>query len=295
MFITPMFASPMPKPTDRKQLIFGPGRWSGEIKYDGMRLVSEISDKERPSLFVQKGIKAWSRYGNEQVLPTHLLQSMERLPDGVYDGELIVPGQRTSGDVGKIGSKELANIDRLVYVIFDIIHLEEVDFTDVPRRLRRQVLETTILPALSSSLWLAPSYPVDTWEDACKLYAMARERNEEGIILKLNDGSYEVGKRSKSFVKMKDKKSAVLTVVAWQESRGEKVYRGKYATAVIKDSEGFTTTVKTKNDATLEALEREAQRTGSGPYIGRSLRIEYQERTPDGSYRHPRWDRWEDE
>ena len=32
----------------------------------------------------------------------------------------------------------------------------------------------------------------------------------------------------------------------------------------------------------------------SDPAIGRKLRVDYQEVTPDG-YRHPRWDRWEDE
>lgn len=287
MFISPMLARPLPK-----NFTIQRGEYAGEEKFDGHRLISEVSDGLQPSLFVKKGITAWSRYGNERTLPTHILEVLQYFPNAVLDGELIVPGNRS------YGVTEIDNSPDLVYMIFDLIHLENEDYTDLDYDTRR--------------FCLSGHWPIEVSQDSgpvrraesrilnslIDVYAYRDEvwaRGGEGLILKKRSGTYQVGKRSKYFIKIKDKKSAVLTVIAWAESRGQIDYRGKYATAVIRDDEGFTTTVKTKNNEELRKLEAEALRTGKDPFIGRKLRIEYQERTPDGSYRHPRWDRWEDE
>lgn len=285
MFISPMLARPLPPEFPFKMKA---GEWAAEIKYDGHRLIAEISDGLQPSLFVNKGVHAWSRYGLERALPTHLLEAMVNLPNGLFDGELIVPGKRS------FGVTELGNSRDLVYVIFDVLQFEGDDLTICSYKQRREILEA-LTHCFGSSVWIAPKFPVYNWNDVIHLRDTAWEQGQEGLILKRLDGVYEIGKRSKNLIKIKDKQSKVLTVIAWAESRGEIDYRGKWATAIIRDEEGFTTTVKTKNNVELAKLETEYQRTGSPPFLGRALRIEFQERTPDGSYRHPRWDRWENE
>jgi bifunctional non-homologous end joining protein LigD len=287
MFVTPMFASPLPK---QHNLIISPDEWWAEEKYDGIRIISEVSEKGA-SLFVKKGVMAWSRYGNIHELPTHIKEKMSLLPDGVYDGELLVPGLRS------YGSARLENSRHLRYFIFDLISLDGNDFTVVDYASRRQTLRDifdTCLPG-GGFVELARSTRIKSWEHVLELRDEIWDRDGEGLILKRANSLYIPGKRPKTWVKIKQLQSAVLEVVRFEDSRGEKNYRGPCAMTILRDDEGNFTTVKTRNDAICRHLESLVEVGKPHPYIGRKLRIEFQERTPDGSYRHPRWDRWEDE
>jgi bifunctional non-homologous end joining protein LigD len=122
----------------------------------------------------------------------------------------------------------------------------------------------------------------------------------EGVILKRRAARYLPGKRSPDFVKVKKEQSALMTVVGFEKSRGEKIDRGPFATVVLEDARGNRTSVKTVDDDQLEAFSHEwadhllTCKPGGHPAIGRKLWIEYQDWTPKGGYRHPRWDRWEE-
>ena len=107
----------------------------------------------------------------------------------------------------------------------------------------------------------------------------------EGLILKEVSAPYIVGKRSKTWLKIKELRSAVLQITGYNEGT-----MGKHSIIVLEDEEGNETTVKWKNFKELAKIEADPQ-----AYIGRKVRIDFQCRTPDGSYRHPRWDRWENE
>jgi len=77
----------------------------------------------------------------------------------------------------------------------------------------------------------------------------------------------------------------VCTLIGYQAGK-----LGPQATTLLRDEDGNVTTVKWKNMELLSRMNADPQ-----SFIGRKVRIEYQERTPDGNYRHPRWDRFEDE
>jgi len=283
VFVSPMLARPKPD-----NFVMKPGEFCAEEKYDGHRLEVEISDGQQPTLFVQKGVMAWSRYGIERKLPTHLLEAFAELPNSLLDGELVVPGKRS------YGVTELGNGPDLQYVIFDAIRIEEDDYTVLEYDTRRHCLEC-YFGHLKGPITLAPSWPVDSMIDVCRVRDEVWARDGEGLILKRRTGLYQIGKRSKDLIKIKKKQPALMTVVGWIESKGEKNYRGKYATVLLRGDDGVHTTVKTRNDAEIAKAEAEAQRTGQPPFIGRKLWIEYNERTPDHSYREPRWDRWDSE
>jgi len=295
MFISPMLARPRP---DHFALVSG--EWVAEEKYDGHRLIVEVDDGQT-NLFADKKITAWSRYGRERVLPTHILEVLSKYPKGIYDGELLVPGKRS------YGVTELANTADLVYFIFDLLVLENEDITELPYYSRRHLLQQFV-PRNFHAVQLANAILIDSWEQVVKLRDEIWERDGEGLILKHYNAPYQPGKRSKDFIKVKAVRHATLTVTAFLPSKGTKNNRGLFGMVRLMDEEGNVTTVKTKNDAWLAKLEslvedpklvtidqRGTLGIISHPFIGRTLVIEYQERTPDGSYRHPRWDRWEDE
>lgn len=281
-FISPMLAAPMPKKGD---LLIRPDEWRAEVKIDGHRLIVVVSES---------GIAAFSRHGLPRSLPTHLTLAFGALPFGTYDGELHAPGERS------YGVTEIVNSDRLVYTVFDVLECDgpTVGLTYQTRRslLERVHLiyamgrETAFLP-----IQLATSVAVRSLDHVTDLLNDVWRTDGEGLILKRVDAIYTPGKRPKdAWIKRKALRTAVLTVVGFIASRGEKQNRGPYGTVLLRDEAGKTATVKTLNDAELAAFQAE-ERLGSGhPAIGRRLRIEYQEKTPDGMYRHPRWDRWED-
>lgn len=294
-----MLASPMPK-EPHKAPVLTDGAWAAEEKYDGHRLVVEVADARTQSLYGEGNtVTAWSRYGKERLLPNHIIEALQHFPVGIYDGELLAPGKRS------YGVTELVNGAELVYVMFDVLQVTTdgvpTSATDLSYVVRRGWLEEAfkVLGPLYPCIQLAESTVVTSVEQVAQMAEDVWRRDGEGLILKRRLAPYQVGKRSKDFIKIKKLQTAVLTVIGFEAGRGTINYRGEYATVVLRDDAGFTTTVKTRNDAECAAFEHAAQVAASmkrpHPAIGRRLRIEFQERTPDGNYRHPRWDRWENE
>jgi ATP-dependent DNA ligase len=281
-FIEPMYAAPMPKKTP---LNIRPGLYAVEEKFDGHRLIVQM-EKEGFHM-------AWSRNGLTRELPPHLLTALHQLPEGIYDGELLVPGKRS------YGVTEIVNGPDLVYTIFDVVHLMGVSIAHNTYDERRAYLAEMPWTILAPAVKLAPSLYINTEDEMLALLRNVWARDGEGLIIKRRMGRYHSGKRPKEeWIKVKALRSAVMTVVGFVQSKGEIVNRGPYAVVVLRDEEGHETTVKTVNDMELQRFEAEAPvgdfMVAQHPAIGRKLRIEYQERTPDGLYRHPRWDRWED-
>jgi len=278
-----MLASPMPEVFNPR-----PGDWVVETKYDGHRLLVHISRLKDETPVIQ----AWSRNGLTRELPKHLMETLALLPNGVYDGELMVPGKRS------YGVTELANGGELVYTVFDILSLLGRDVAPEPYDQRRKYLEEIFHHKNlkdETAVVLAPSWPVDSMAQIRTMCQMVWDADGEGLIIKRRKAPYVPGKRSKDFIKLKDLRSAVLTIVGFQAGKGTIVDRGDYATVVLRDEAGIETSVKTLNDYELACFERQAKGGKKHPAIGRKLRIEYHEKTPDGNYRHPRWDRWEKE
>jgi len=272
-FIKPMLASPLP-------VGFVPtGGWFAEEKFDGHRLLVEVSS-ERTSLLHDKTVRAWSRDGLDRILPTHVLDAASLLPDGLYDGELFVPGKRSYGVTA------LANAGALRFVMFDVLRVLGQDCTAMPYVQRREAMDLAVRHTQGvPGVVLSESFPVASIEDVTRLAESVWSRDGEGLILKLATSTYAPGKRSKAWVKVKSVRSATLTVTGF--FRGK---LGECSVTALRDEDGNETTVKTKDTKTRELIA-----ANPSEFLGRRLLIEYQERTPDRGYRHGMWDRWEDE
>jgi ATP-dependent DNA ligase len=276
-FVLPQLASPI-RPDD-----LATGQWVAEEKYDGHRICVSVND---PSVGLEgRGtVRAWSRNGIERVLPPHVRTELARLSSGTYDGELYAPGKRS------YGTAALENEAVLELVIFDVTDLLGRDLTCYPDAQRREFLKVIFArPEFADlrAVRLAWRQPISSLAEAEEIAVEVMARDGEGLILKRVDAPYVPGKRARAWMKIKALRTAVLTVVAWREG-----LLGPHSVAVLRDDEGHETTVKSAGGETVGLANVEAnwQR-----YLGRRLRIEYQERTPDGGYRHPRWDRWEDQ
>lgn len=276
-FVKPMLASPLPTGFS----VGSGGPWYAEEKYNGHRLLLEVSS-ERSSLLFPKTVRAWSRDGLDRLLPTHLVEAACLLPDGMYDGELDNPGKACTTVTA------LSQAGRLRFVLFDVLRTLGTDCTGLPYTDRRTALEVVALHAQSANgaITLSGSTLVESTEDVLAQAETVWARGGEGLILKQGHSTY-VNKRSKAWIKIKKRKLATLEVVGFAAGK-----LGPFSRTLLQDADGHTGSVKTAagRRKELEVISVDPQK-----YVGRMLVIEYAERTEDGNYFHCTWDRWEDE
>jgi ATP-dependent DNA ligase len=206
------------------------------------------------------------------------VDSLAQFPVCVLDGELLVPGKRS------YGVTELSNAGDLKFVAFDILEMLGQTTCDVAYIHRRKFLETMFfdknlkdLPGIGLS-W---SKPVSSLEEVRSFCSEVWAQDGEGLILKEKNSFYYPGKRPKNvWIKIKQLQSAVLMITGYEYG-----LLGPYAKVKLVDKDGNTIAVKVRN---TELRNRITANPNS--FLGKALRIEFQERTPDSSYRHPRWD-----
>lgn len=257
-FISPMLASGEPKKN------WDPVGYWMETKYDGHRLIVEVT---------WTGVQAWGRYGIERKLPEKFQALGEYLGPGIYDGELIVPGQQSHNVV------ELTKREDLVFMAFDILQEDGLNMMDAEWEFRRVVLKDNFKPG--GPVQLTDPQLITCRDDVDEAYDKIIREGGEGLILKNPNCEYLPGKRPKDhWIKMKAVRTAVMEILGFAPGRN-----GPFSKAVLEGDDLKRTTVKVLNDALLAEVHQNPQK-----FIGRRLRIEYNERYANGSYRHPRWD-----
>lgn len=276
-----MLAKPLPDNFQPQQ-----GDFCAEEKFDGHRLMVRVSARV---------ISSWSRTGkdSEHKLSPMLQQALKALPDGVYDGELITMAEEGSK------SYDVANLDTFNsrrYVVFDCLeNAQHESITSLQQKERRAYLLKVFEAGINAQyVVLANAWEVYSAAQLEELCNRIWDNFGEGLIVKNRRAPYRPGKRSDAYMKLKECGTAVLTITGFAPSEGEKVNRGPCGITLLRDDEGHDARVKTPDDATCARMEA-GQNGDTNVHVGRRLRIEYHQRTPDGSYRSPRWDRFEDE
>jgi DNA ligase-1 len=162
--------------------------WQAEWKWDGIRA----------QLIRRQGeVQVWSR-GEELV--THQFPEVRRageaLPEGtVLDGEVLAwqddrpePFAVLQTRLGrKTVQGELFDPVNVVFLAFDVLEVEGIDWRARPLMERRRKLEL---------LWpvVSPLVEARTWTELARKKEEARERGVEGLMLKRRDSAYGVGR-----------------------------------------------------------------------------------------------------
>ena len=116
-----------------------PDNWIYEIKFDGYRMLTR-AENGRVRLLTRNG-NDWSSRLPELA---ETLEGME-LPDGWFDGEIIMPGDRVPADFQALqGAFDSARTANIVYYLFDIPYCAGYDLRDVPLLERREVLRRVV-------------------------------------------------------------------------------------------------------------------------------------------------------
>ena len=190
--------------------------WIYEIKFDGYRMLARAEGGR---------IQLVTRNGNDWTprLP-HLAQALESmdLPDGWYDGEIIMPGQRVPADFQALqGAFDSSRTADIVYYLFDIPYCAGCDLREVPLLERRAVLQRVVerkphAKVRFSAVFDAP--PGEVIASACRL-------GLEGVIAKRKNSAY-VLRRSSDWVKLKCGQRQEFVIGGYTDPKGSRTGLG---------------------------------------------------------------------
>jgi bifunctional non-homologous end joining protein LigD len=209
--VKPMMATPAP------QAPIGDG-WAWELKWDGVRAIA----------YVEGGrILLESRNGNDV---THRYPELRKLGEALGARDVVLDGEIVAfDDAGRPSFETLQRrmhvespsaIRRLVgevpvtYIVFDLLWREGRSFLDAPYDERRAEL---IALELNGPSWQTPPNEVG---DGAATIEVSKRFGLEGVVAKRLDSRYELGVRSRAWVKVKNARRQEFVVGGWQPGEG---------------------------------------------------------------------------
>ena len=196
--------------------------WIHEVKHDGYRTVLVLQDGAARA-FTRNGHDWSPRYAP-------ICRAAETLAcrSAVFDGEMVVQDENGVSDFGLLKSAIAHEPERLVFIAFDLIHLDGRDLRGDPLVERRAKLRALIGDGEGC---VAFSEEFDG--DAATLFAAADRMGLEGIVSKKATSRYRSG-RSPSWLKTKCTTESEFVVVGYEREPGRATF------ALLAREEGGT-------------------------------------------------------
>ncbi|QGZ42504.1 bifunctional non-homologous end joining protein LigD [Pseudoduganella flava] len=203
-----------------------PADWIFELKFDGYRLLARVEGGN---------IGLWTRNGNDW---THKLEPLRaaiekmRLPDGWYDGEIVVHDQNGKPNFGLLQQAfDGSRTKNIVYFVFDAPYLDGHDLRDVPLAQRRELLKT-VLDAKGND---TVRFSAELDAPPAEIVAAACRMGLEGIIGKRRDATY-VSRRSGDWIKLKCALRQEFVIGGYTDPQGSRVGIGSLLLGYYDDA-----------------------------------------------------------
>jgi bifunctional non-homologous end joining protein LigD len=276
------------------------GGWLHEVKFDGYRIVAHV-EGGRVRLITRNGHDWTARLGA-------LARQLQALPvkDAILDGELVAleaSGASSFRELQEaLSRKETAG---LVYELFDLVHLDGYDLSDVPLIERKQAL-AQLLQAAGMGAGGTVRYSDHVEGQGPEFFEQACSLGLEGAISKRADAPYRSG-RGKLWLKMKCTQHAEFVVGGYTPPAGARSGFGALLLGAFRDGRleysgrlgtGFSSRQLESLHAQLAALDIAESPFAPSASLPRVrgmhwvqpqlvVEVEYLERTRDGLLRQP--------
>lgn len=304
--LRPMLASPTTQAEQRRlarEVVPG-GPWAVEMKWDGMRVLCATNpDTDRIEVRTRSGADVTAAFPELRAL-------LEAVPvPAVLDGEVVALGPTGAPDFGLLQSR-LGLDDApppgsvpVGLLVFDVLEASGSDLTSLPYDARREALTTVLTPTGGIAISDVVDLP---WDEAL---ATSRELGLEGLVLKRRTSTYQAGRRSRDWRKVKHVEHADVLVVGWSPGEGDRASTLGSLLLAERDGDGlryvgrvgtgFRDAALRRLAATLTADETSMPPLDDVPSdVARDARwvahpvpaeVEHSGRTRTGSLRHPVW------
>ena len=202
--LSPMLATAGPLPTED-------GRWSYEVKWDGVRALVAVEDGR---------VQLRSRAGNDVTGGYPELASVRCGRDVLLDGEVVAFDASGRPDFGLLQgrmhvrgpSAALRAQVPVVLLVFDVLHVGATSLLDATYDERRAVLAELGLEGVQ----VPPAFD----GDGRALLDSTLAQHLEGVVAKRRDSRYEPGRRSDCWVKVKNVRRQSAVVIGWKPGEG---------------------------------------------------------------------------
>jgi len=236
-------------------------------KFDGHRCLIECREGERP--------RAYSRLGNPINTIDHIFDKLVDVPgDVLLDGELYIHGQQLQR-ITSLVKKVQPDNRFLGYRLYDIVD-RALNFE---QRLHSMLClsEHVKFQEGDCNIKLALTSMVKSEQEARDRFRVFREKGFEGAMIRISDRGYEIGKRSKSLLKMKEFHDQEFTVVEIQSSADG------WAILICEVTVGKYFRCSSPGNVTA----KEKILRNSPHYIGRKVTVKFSHWTDEGLPFHP--------
>jgi bifunctional non-homologous end joining protein LigD len=279
-------------------------RWSFEVKWDGVRAIA----------YAQPGrLRLESRNLNEitDAYPEvrGLIENLG-MREAVLDGEIVTFDERGRPSFERLqrrmhvtsptAVRRLMSSHPVVYAIFDLLFLDGHSLMELPYRERREQLESL---ELAGPAWRVPAaHP----GEGTALLAATEAQGLEGVLAKRLDSTYEPGRRSGAWLKIKHTLRQELVIGGWVPGEGRRSERiGALLMGYYRDGKfryagrvgtGFTERSLRELQQRLEGYRRKTSPFAGRPSLPREAvfvepglvaEIEFREWTGEGVMRAP--------
>ncbi len=215
--VQPMLATPVAEPFDRSDWIF-------EMKWDGYRAIAEVREGD-VSLYSRNQISFEKKF-----FP--VVESLRKFGFGaVLDGEIVVVDDQGRPDFQALQHYQGTGSGHLIYYVFDLLYFEGHDLTGLPL-LRRKGLLKKILPSVPN---VRVSDHVE--KDGLLFFKVVKEKGLEGIIAKDANSTYETGRRSRQWLKVKTELTQEAVIAGFTSPGGGRQHFGALVLGVFEGNE----------------------------------------------------------
>jgi bifunctional non-homologous end joining protein LigD len=215
--VKPMLATLVKKPFDHPDWIF-------EVKWDGYRAVAEIREGV-VSLYSRNRISL-----DEKFSP--IADSLQKLGfDAVIDGEIVVVDDLGHPDFQMLQNYRKLKSGHLLYYVFDLLHFQGHDLTGLPLLRRKDILRKVLLSSPKIK------FSDHVWKEGVLFFNAVKEKGLEGIIAKHSQSTYQMGRRSRQWLKVKTRLTQEGVIAGFTEPRGGRRYFGTLVLGAFEGDE----------------------------------------------------------
>ncbi len=220
-FIPPMLATLVAAPFDADD-------WTFEIKWDGFRVEAVVA-RGRVRIWT-RGQQDAAGYFGPFLDPADWIMADE----AIVDGEVIALDDRGEPDFALLqarikGKERVGETTPFVYQVFDLMWLDGRSLLGEPLEVRRKQLKDVLRPDPRVRL------SEDIAGEGLAFFRAAQERGLEGVMAKDRRSTYEPGKRSMAWQKIKIRPEQELVVGGWTKGTGKAVDLGALLVGVYED------------------------------------------------------------
>jgi bifunctional non-homologous end joining protein LigD len=192
------------------------GDWFYEIKFDGFRALA-LKDGRNVQLFSRN-----EKDFNEKFPEVADAVAEIKADDAIIDGEIVALDGKGRSSFQLLQAFELGQ-ERppIFFYAFDLLRLNGRDLRAYPLRERKSQLESLLKKPLG-----VIRYSASLGQDAKKLLKEAQDLGLEGLIGKRSDSTYEAGRRSGAWIKLKLHREQEFVIGGYSDPEGARKYFG---------------------------------------------------------------------